>query len=285
MKIDQLADAWEASAIAYAMAVEKPETANGYGGALMDCARELRKALGAAATQARAAVGAEQCAQQCSAVSDRPSLPDLPPGLPDEVRVLMTRYAMRSVEEALGRGELRGGFMPQMAEGSLSDETRLSLLNKLARHRGFENAAKALESLPLALSAQTPGELDVSDALRKLRFVSRVLDNFAQAPVSDRADAHQFVKELIEAVWKSGRVSQTPGEGWMPIKSAPKDGTKVELWCPFWTDYATGAWDVIYGGWRWPSGYEMKGASGTPTHWHPRVRMALPKPPATPGEA
>ncbi len=47
--------------------------------------------------------------------------------------------------------------------------------------------------------------LDIPSALRKLRFVSRVLDNFSQAPVPDRADAHQFVKELIEAVWKSGR--------------------------------------------------------------------------------
>jgi hypothetical protein len=34
--------------------------------------------------------------------------------------------------------------------GELSDAMRLSLLNKLARHRGFENATKALASLPLA---------------------------------------------------------------------------------------------------------------------------------------
>jgi len=38
--------------------------------------------------------------------------------------------------------------------GELSDTARLSLLNKLARHRGFENATKALASLPLAAEAQ-----------------------------------------------------------------------------------------------------------------------------------
>lgn len=38
--------------------------------------------------------------------------------------------------------------------GELSDTARLSLLNKLARHRGFENATKALASLPLAGAAQ-----------------------------------------------------------------------------------------------------------------------------------
>lgn len=124
---------------------------------------------------------AVEAAQQASSGSNRPSLPDLPAGLADEVRVLMTRYAMRAVDEALGHGELRGGFMPQVAEGSLSHETRLSLLNRLARNRGFENASKALESLPRAIESATqavPAAVD-SDMVLVPRELIEFLDGAA----------------------------------------------------------------------------------------------------------
>jgi hypothetical protein len=42
LKLEHLAEAWEASAIAYTFAVDKPETAGGYGAALHACAKELR---------------------------------------------------------------------------------------------------------------------------------------------------------------------------------------------------------------------------------------------------
>lgn len=64
----------------------------------------------------------------------------------------------------------------------------------------------------LAASLPSPAEPAIaapaatnSDTLRKLRFINRVLDNFAAAPVSDRASAHAMVRELIESTWKDGR--------------------------------------------------------------------------------
>lgn len=76
-----------------------------------------------------------------------------------------------------------------------------------------------------AIGCGTPPAAATSDdILKKLRFVLRVLDNFAEAPVADRADAHQMVRELIETEWKAGRAAATStpcasGEGLPEMKS------------------------------------------------------------------
>ncbi len=76
MKVDQLPDVWEESAIAYGMAADKPELARGYGGALMDCARELRAALATPSvspSQAQKAVATEWCVGEFISSANRPA--------------------------------------------------------------------------------------------------------------------------------------------------------------------------------------------------------------------
>ena len=72
--------------------------------------------------------------------------------------------------------------------------------------------------------------------------------------------------------------------GWRPISTAPRDGTRVLLWCVHanaaysddpvaegWAAAVLGAWiDHNGGGWTW------HGLCGRMTHWQP-----LPAPPPT----
>jgi hypothetical protein len=82
-------------------------------------------------------------------------------------------------------------------------------------------------------------------------------------------------------------------QGWQPIKSAPKDGTPVDLWCANsefpnrvtdaqWRKPTESEW-FVHGGdgmktadaqWIDPCGWPM-GGDESPTHW-----MPLPAPPA-----
>lgn len=58
--------------------------------------------------------------------------------------------------------------------------------------------------------------------------------------------------------------------GWMPIESAPKDGTRVLAWSANWTGVMT----VQYYGTDWRPDYTLR-LKYQPTHWRP-----LPKGPA-----
>jgi hypothetical protein len=81
------------------------------------------------------------------------------------------------------------------------------------------------------------------------------------------------------------RILSVPGEGhgtgvvgWQPIETAPRDGTRVDLWTNYGERVADAKWDKD--GWReWSLGgfdsMEWVRLDGTPTHW-----MPLPPPPA-----
>ena len=60
---------------------------------------------------------------------------------------------------------------------------------------------------------------------------------------------------------------------WQPIESAPKDGTRVLVWWPYWRSYPVSArW---FNG-EWDSYCRLEGDSVGPTHW-----MPLPAPPSS----
>jgi hypothetical protein len=71
---------------------------------------------------------------------------------------------------------------------------------------------------------------------------------------------------------------------WQPIETAPKDGTAILLWAPY---YAWSVWQGCWSGTGWivPNpviGDDLSVAGhlplgGYPTHWQP-----LPPPPTTP---
>ena len=68
-------------------------------------------------------------------------------------------------------------------------------------------------------------------------------------------------------------------EKWLPIESAPKDGTKIVLGGPTWVD--VGSWDDWYDqsapGWFSETNHNGYISAGLdPTHW-----MPLPPPPGS----
>lgn len=164
----------------------------------------------------------------------------------------------------------------------------------------MRQAADALSALAKQDAAPTSAARNVGDDLRKLRFVYRVLDNFAEAPQSDRADAYVMVRELIESTWKSGAAptSASTVPEWLPIETAPKDGTTLYLHKA--GKVSEGSWlDIPFIEYRDTEGcfidqqdseaYWMDHESGDmldPTEWMPKV---LPTPPGacsvTDGEA
>jgi hypothetical protein len=62
--------------------------------------------------------------------------------------------------------------------------------------------------------------------------------------------------------------------GWRPIDTAPKDGTKVLLWWPHWSEIPM-VGECRYQKWRANDAIEDSSTTIGPTHWQP-----LPPPPA-----
>lgn len=76
-------------------------------------------------------------------------------------------------------------------------------------------------------------------------------------------------------------------DAWQPIKTAPKDGTRIVLYAAQWTDdgVTLGEWSERIGCWSADAGCMEDGPAMTsdvldgPTHW-----MPVPAPPAQGGE-
>ena len=74
-------------------------------------------------------------------------------------------------------------------------------------------------------------------------------------------------------------MSEPDAHGWLPIETAPKDGTNILVhWpemfhCSFTAHWNTGKWSDAPIGWKW-SGWSNNAFQVGPTHWQP-----LPKPP------
>jgi len=71
---------------------------------------------------------------------------------------------------------------------------------------------------------------------------------------------------------------------WRDIKSAPRDGTEILVYWPYWrADRATIAWFESFGGWMGDcclsEFHEVASPDRQPTHW-----MPLPLPPTAPQE-
>jgi hypothetical protein len=83
-------------------------------------------------------------------------------------------------------------------------------------------------------------------------------------------------------------MSEPDANGWMPIETAPKDGTKILLWMVHqnakysadpvsegWEAPVTAEWiDHNGGGWTW------YGLCGKPTKWQPLPNPPVPNPPS-----
>jgi hypothetical protein len=94
---------------------------------------------------------------------------------------------------------------------------------------------------------------------------------------------HQPANEIYRAMYAVAPASPVPGSPWHDIDSAPKDGTRVDLWVRPWDAFANGnparitdawfegsKWKRVLGGWV----HDVDDC-GEPTHWMPK--------PAAPG--
>ena len=71
-----------------------------------------------------------------------------------------------------------------------------------------------------------------------------------------------------------------PPDAWQPIATAPKDGTLVMLWWPFWCPSRPVIGSFGYKNIRqWVAAEALDGDGDEPTHWQP-----LPPAPETRGE-
>ena len=83
-----------------------------------------------------------------------------------------------------------------------------------------------------------------------------------------------YVKAILEDLmgeWKR------PGQDWLPIESAPKDGTDILLWFGHSVGWISLCkwYQKKNRGWCWVCSYDHKAHLWEPTHW-----MPLPEPPA-----
>lgn len=64
--------------------------------------------------------------------------------------------------------------------------------------------------------------------------------------------------------------------GWQPIETAPKDGTRLDLWSENGWRYPNAAWDWVGDGMGWTDAHHHGSIEegGPFTHW-----MPLPEPP------
>lgn len=79
------------------------------------------------------------------------------------------------------------------------------------------------------------------------------------------ATTREFAREVERAAIQADRASRDPspqGDGWQPIETAPRDGTRVLLATPNGR-IADGMFHARYGVWSWP--YVMV----EPTLWRP----------------
>lgn len=79
-----------------------------------------------------------------------------------------------------------------------------------------------------------------------------------------------------------GRMSAQE-QGWQPIETAPKDGTRVDLWAKFWRAHSDGFLWKRCADCSWMKGDSMTNRSaywmGLDNGWYPTHWMPLPEPP------
>lgn len=118
---------------------------------------------------------------------------------------------------------------------------------------------------------------DIDKAALALRVAEKLDRMGVEAVVRPQA----LVRTNDEARVLASILREYAGGGWRPIETAPKDGTKVQLWlrAPY-SRCVTAQWFEPWGNWQdggFPSDLdEFSGiGSSVPTHWRP-----LPAPPA-----
>ena len=177
---------------------------------------------------------------------------------------------VRGFNTAIGTLEASGNAFSAQ-NGRMNRDAALSLLNA-----ADDGPHEAILSGPI-------GE-DQSDLVKRLLLIASVIDTELPAVKSDA---------LREAAAHISRTSASAGREWLPIESAPEDGTEIILWWPRHAlDDEDNSTDEIVGGAcaisSWVDGwYEPEYISGhglhmdddwcyaaEPTHW-----MPLPKAP------
>lgn len=78
------------------------------------------------------------------------------------------------------------------------------------------------------------------------------------------ADFSMRTREDAITAWND----RTP-EPWLPIETAPKDETRVDLWCGGMFRFANCVWSEEDNCWEDDWGHLLKATTVAPTHWMP----------------
>ena len=73
------------------------------------------------------------------------------------------------------------------------------------------------------------------------------------------------------------------GQRWQPIETAPRDGTSVFLWWPYWSGHPVSGHCLSSGQWQSRAALSSEGDEPGPTHWRPALEPPEPPPIQTSG--
>lgn len=94
-------------------------------------------------------------------------------------------------------------------------------------HEASEQSRTLFDRIIAALQPAPAVAVEQVEAWQKLKFVHRVLGNFAHAPLSDRADAYAIVGELIKSTWLAARSAPTMLNGLTEAERVPLTDAKI----------------------------------------------------------
>lgn len=91
----------------------------------------------------------------------------------------------------------------------------------------------------------------------------------------DAAEAALLAACLYISAHPAGQSTGQGADGWLPIETAPKDGTRIDLWVVPHDAFANGNADRLEARWMERVGWVRLGGGyvsecGAPTHWRPR---------------
>jgi len=132
----------------------------------------------------------------------------------------------------------------------------------------------AMQKRTIAAILRQPAAEEVEAMARKLEHTAEhkyVLSQAMSEPLRYKSTAETFEGKVAALL----RRLSPPADGWRPIESAPKDGTRILGWSASipsgWQKIHSIRWNQIDGTWREPSFGRIE-----PTHWRP-----LPTPPSS----
>jgi len=182
------------------------------------------------------------------------------------------RAYMPNFEAVIDKGRARMyGEFPLRINGNMSKEKFDTIeAAKAAAQADYE--ARTLSAIEAAPSprAQALEEAALLNEAKELAFTSIARMRAAHVSCLDLTMQAENLVGNIQAAERA-LSSQPVADGWLPIETAPKDGTVIDIWCKHVLHGEIRAPDAQFNGRGWLIGdlAEMLNPDLIPTHWRP----------------